>query len=95
LFDEKGEMQDKFKAKGNSEISAANDHPFVVQDICYSPDNARLALAQSDNILYVYKLGLEWKEKKSISNKFPVQVMPQTHICMSSPCKLRPQHDRQ
>lgn len=76
LFDERGAIQDKFKAKGNSEMSATNDHPFTVQDICYSPDNSRLALAQSDNILFVYKLGLEWKEKKTISNKFFTTVAP-------------------
>ena len=34
------------------------------------------ALAQSDSIVFVYKLGHEWKEKKSITNKFPTQVTP-------------------
>lgn len=28
-------------------------------------------VAQSDNIVYVYKLGTTWKEKKVICNKFP------------------------
>lgn len=29
-----------------------------------------MAIAQSDNIVFVYKIGLEWGEKKSICNKF-------------------------
>lgn len=28
-------------------------------------------MAQSDNIVYVYKIGLKFKEKKTICNKFP------------------------
>ena len=74
LHDDAGAMQDKFKAKGNSTHPDGAEHPFVVLDIAYSPDSTRLALAQSDNILYVYKLGLEWKEKKAISNKFTTEV---------------------
>jgi len=27
-------------------------------------------VAQSDNIVFIYKLGVEWGEKKSICNKF-------------------------
>lgn len=73
LYDAKGELQDKFKAKCNPDAEGA-DHPFTVTCMAYSPDSTRLALGQSDGILYVYKLGLEWKGKKSISNKFPVQA---------------------
>eukprot|EP00667_Euglena_gracilis_P000220 EG_transcript_220 len=36
----------------------------------FSPDSTKLAIAQSDNIVFVYKLGLEWGDKKSICNKF-------------------------
>jgi intraflagellar transport protein 172 len=81
LLDEKGEMHDKFKAKGNSDAPGGADHPFVVQDMAYSPESARLALAQSDHIVFVYKLGLDWKDKKAISNKFPTQVinLPRSH----------------
>ena len=77
LHDSKGEMQDKFKAKANSaaaDYKDVSDGAFAVLDMAYSSDSTRLALAQSDNILYVYKLGLEWKEKKSITNKFATQV---------------------
>lgn len=38
----------------------------------FSPDSTKLAVAQTDGIVYVYKLGLKWGEKKSICNKFPV-----------------------
>lgn len=31
-------------------------------------------MAQSDNIVFVYKVGLEWGEKKAICNKFPVSA---------------------
>jgi len=38
--------------------------------MAFSPDSDKLAIAQSDNVVYVYKLGTEWKERKSICNKF-------------------------
>ena len=38
--------------------------------MAFSPDNQKLAVAQSDNIVFIYKLGVEWGEKKSICNKF-------------------------
>lgn len=38
--------------------------------MAFSPDSSRLAIAQSDNIVFIYKLGSDWGEKKSICNKF-------------------------
>lgn len=38
--------------------------------MAFSPQCDKLAIAQSDNIVFVYKIGLEWGEKKSICNKF-------------------------
>ena len=38
--------------------------------MAFSPDSTKLAIAQSDGAVFVYKLGLEWGEKKSICNKF-------------------------
>ncbi len=38
--------------------------------MAFSPLADRLAIAQSDCIVFVYKLGSEWGDKKSISNKF-------------------------
>lgn len=38
--------------------------------MAFSPTSDRLAIAQSDNMVFVYKLGSDWGEKKSICNKF-------------------------
>lgn len=38
--------------------------------MCFSPQSDKLAIAQTDNIVYVYKIGTEWGDKKSICNKF-------------------------
>lgn len=79
LNDENGQMQDKFKAKANSQAPGVGENnPFVVSDMAYSPDSSRIALGQSDCIVYVYKLGLDWKDKKSISNKFLTKVQQLT-----------------
>ena len=39
--------------------------------MAFSPLSDKIAIAQSDSIVYVYKIGSEWGEKKSICNKFP------------------------
>lgn len=36
----------------------------------FSPQSDKLAVAQSDNIVFVYKIGSEWGDKKSICSKF-------------------------
>lgn len=41
--------------------------------MAFSPDGTKLAIGQSDNIVFVYKLGEEWGDKKSICNKFHQQ----------------------
>ena len=48
----------------------------------FSPDSEKLAIAQSDNVVYVYKLGHEWKERKSICNKF---IVSSSVTCLSWP----------
>ena len=48
--------------------------------MAFSPDGAKLAVAQSDNIIFVYKLGAGWGEKKSIGNKF-LQTAAPTAVC--------------
>lgn len=48
-----------------------------MRSMSFSPDSTRLAIAQSDNSVFVYKLGTEWGDKKSISNKF-IQSSPIT-----------------
>ena len=67
LFDENGDRKDKFKTKPADANAPAT---YVVRGMCFSPDSTKLVIAQSDNIVFVYRLGLEWHEKKSICNKF-------------------------
>ena len=66
LYDEHGEQRDKFSTK------PADKGPknYVVRAMMFSSYSSKLAIAQSDNIVFVYKLGLEWGDKKSICNKF-------------------------
>jgi len=66
LFDEHGEKQDRFSTKPADKAQRT----YIVRAIEFSPDSAKLAVAQSDNIVFVYKLGSDWKDKKSICNKF-------------------------
>ncbi|EAL39797.1 AGAP005330-PA [Anopheles gambiae str. PEST] len=69
LFDENGERRDKFSTKAADPNAMKNS--YVIRGITFSPDSSRLAVAQSDSIVYVYKLGEQWNEKKVICNKFP------------------------
>lgn len=67
LFDEQGDKQDRFSTKPADKAAART---YAVKTIEFSPDGTKLAVAQSDNIVFVYKLGTDWKDKKSICNKF-------------------------
>eukprot|EP00659_Diplonema_papillatum_P006871 gene6871-10538_t len=77
LFDENGEKRDKFSTKP---IDSRGPKTYVVRGMVFSPDSSKLAIAQSDNAVFVYKLGIDWGEKKSICNKF-VQNCPVTCVC--------------
>lgn len=61
LYDENFEKRDKFSTK------PADKGPknYIVRALCFSPDSTKLAVAQSDCIVFVYKLGLEWGEVSS------------------------------
>ncbi|KDO34175.1 hypothetical protein SPRG_01418 [Saprolegnia parasitica CBS 223.65] len=61
-----GERKDKFSTKP----AEKGDKNYTVRGLAFSPDSSKLAVAQSDNIVFIYKLGLEWGDKKSICNKF-------------------------
>jgi intraflagellar transport protein 172 len=52
--------------------------------MAFSPQSDKLAVAQSDNMVFVYKLGVEWGEKKSIINKFQHSS---SITCLSWPTK--------
>ena len=66
LFDENGERRDKFSTKPADKTNKS----YMITGMSFSPDSSKLAVAQSDNIVFVYKLGLEWGDKKTICNKF-------------------------
>ncbi|XP_055687572.1 intraflagellar transport protein 172 homolog [Lutzomyia longipalpis] len=72
LFDEHGERRDKFSTKPSD--PANGKASYVIRGLAFSPDSTRLAVAQSDCIVFVYKLGEGWNEKKVICNKFPQPV---------------------
>lgn len=51
LFDENGERKDKFKTKAADGTNTS----YVVRAMAFSPDSTKLAIAQSDNIVFVYR----------------------------------------
>ncbi|KFM78843.1 Intraflagellar transport protein 172-like protein, partial [Stegodyphus mimosarum] len=71
LFDASGEKRDKFSTKPAD--SAYGKKSYVVKGMVFSPDSTKIAVAQSDNIVFVYKVGEDWGEKKVICNKFICQ----------------------
>ena len=63
LFEEQGNNKEHFSTKGSS------TKIYEIVEILFNPESTKLALAQSDNIIFVYKLGSNWADKKSICNK--------------------------
>ncbi|XP_077366599.1 intraflagellar transport protein 172 homolog [Festucalex cinctus] len=68
LYDEQGERRDKFSTKPID--SKYGKQSYVVNDMAFSPDSTRIAIGQSDNIIYVYRIGEDWGDKKTICHKF-------------------------
>lgn len=66
LFDEGINKKDKFPTKSADK----GQKSYVVRAMEFSPDSQKIAIAQSDNIVFIYKIGTEWGDKKSICNKF-------------------------
>jgi intraflagellar transport protein 172 len=52
LFDEHGDKRDKFKTKA---ADAAAQPAYNVRGMVFSPDSTKLAIAQSDNAVFVYR----------------------------------------
>ncbi|KAJ1554535.1 hypothetical protein HK405_004770, partial [Cladochytrium tenue] len=77
LFDDTGERKDRFSTKpadptrASAAGAALPGRPggYAICALAFSPDATRLAVAQTDCAVFVYKLGVEWGEKKSICNK--------------------------
>ncbi|KAF8563376.1 Intraflagellar transport protein [Paragonimus westermani] len=72
LYDECGERRERFAAK-SVDTKSGGKRNFVVKSMVFSHDSIKLAIAQSDNMVFVYRLGEDWDEKKVICNKFPQQ----------------------
>ncbi|GMT33313.1 hypothetical protein PFISCL1PPCAC_24610, partial [Pristionchus fissidentatus] len=67
LFDERGAQKDRFATKP---IDAKySKRSYIIISLAFSPDSSSLAVGQSDNVVFVYKIGAEWNEKKVITNK--------------------------
>lgn len=52
VFDDNGEKKDKFKTKAADANTSGN---YLVRGLTFSPDSTKLAVAQSDNIIFVYR----------------------------------------
>ncbi|XP_042189213.1 intraflagellar transport protein 172 homolog [Callorhinchus milii] len=68
LYDENGERRDKFSTKPAD--SKYGKKSYTVKGMSFSPDSTKIAIGQTDNIIYVYKIGDDWGDKKVICNKF-------------------------
>jgi len=55
----------------------------MVTGMAFSPDSTKLAIAQTDNIVFVYRLGLEWGDKKTVANRFQTDSSVTT-VCWPS-----------
>ncbi|XP_037541132.1 intraflagellar transport protein 172 homolog [Nematolebias whitei] len=77
LYDEQGERRDKFSTKPLD--AKYGKQSYVVNDMVFSPDSTKIAIGQSDNIIYVYRIGEDWGDKKAICNKF-VQTSAVTRL---------------
>ncbi|XP_052833703.1 intraflagellar transport protein 172 homolog [Octopus bimaculoides] len=71
LYDEAGEKRDKFSLKPADPKFGKTS--YTVKGLCFSPDSTKIAIGQTDNIIYVYKIGTQWGDKKVICNKFVLQ----------------------
>lgn len=62
MFDDKGERRDRFSTKPVD--PEAGKKSYVIVGIAFSPDSTKIAVAQSDCIVYVYRIGEKWGDKK-------------------------------
>ncbi|ESP05444.1 hypothetical protein LOTGIDRAFT_177159 [Lottia gigantea] len=58
LYDEHGEKKDKFSLKPADPKYGKKS--YTIKGIAFSHDSTKLAIGQTDNIIYVYKIGEEW-----------------------------------
>lgn len=77
LFDEQGNKKDIFSTK------PFKNKKYMIRDIQFSPCSTKLAIAISDNMVFVYNLGAKWGDRKTICNKFE-QEAPVTSMIWPS-----------
>jgi intraflagellar transport protein 172 len=82
MFDDTGEKRDKFSTKPAD--PKYGKRSYIVKGIEFSPDSTKLAVGQTDNIVFVYKVGEDWGEKKVICNKF---VQTSAVTCLAWPAQ--------
>ncbi|XP_026316973.1 intraflagellar transport protein 172 homolog [Hyposmocoma kahamanoa] len=74
LFDHNGVRRDKFSTKPAD--PQAGRKSYVITSIVFSDNSELLGIAQSDNMVFVYRVGSDWNGKKVICNKFPLSGSP-------------------
>ncbi|XP_064911402.1 intraflagellar transport protein 172 homolog isoform X1 [Columba livia] len=82
LYDEQGERRDKFSTKPAD--ARYGRKSYAVRGMAFSPDSTKIAIGQTDNIVYVYRIGEEWGDKKVICNKF---IQTSAVTCLSWPAE--------
>ena len=70
----------RHKSLENHDIYAQKTIQYVITQIIHIFFSTKLAVGQTDNIVFVYKVGEDWGEKKVICNKF-VQTSAVTCLC--------------
>ena len=75
LYDETCKKREMFSTKAANK----NSKSYIVKEIAFSPDSTKLAVCQTDCIIFIYNLGINWGDKKAICYKFeqnfPVTAM--------------------
>ncbi|XP_041986670.1 intraflagellar transport protein 172 homolog [Aricia agestis] len=74
LYDRDGVRRDKFNTKPAD--PAAGKKSYTITAIAFSENSESLGVAQSDNMVFVYRVGADWSGKKVICNKFPLSGAP-------------------
>ncbi|KAL0822632.1 hypothetical protein ABMA28_004664 [Loxostege sticticalis] len=74
LFDREGVRRDKFSTKPAD--PQAGKKSYVITGITFSENSELLGVAQSDSMVFVYRVGADWSGKKVICNKFPLTAAP-------------------
>ena len=65
LFDDTGERRDKFSTKPAD--PKYGKRSYIVRGLEFSPDSSKIAVGQTDNIVYVYRVGIVSIQKRTRS----------------------------